>query len=52
MVFNFQGNNFWDKTSQFGRGKFPLGPGTNLFTHCTTFTNGAYDTWIYYHTLI
>ena len=32
MVYIFQGNKFQDKTSQFGRWKSPLGPGTNLFT--------------------
>ena len=32
MVYNFQVNKFWDKTSQFARWKSPLGPGTNIFT--------------------
>ena len=52
MVCNFQEKNFRDKTSQFGRWKSPLGPGTISSQHCTNFTNGGYDSWIYYNTLI
>ena len=52
MVFNFQGNKFWDKTSQFVGGNTPWVLEQISSQHCTTFTNGGYDTCIYYNTLI
>ena len=52
MVCNFQGNKFWNKTSQFGRWKSPWFLRQISSQHCTTFTNGGYDTCIYYQTLI
>ena len=52
MFWNFQGNNFRDKISQFGRWKSPWVLEQLSSQHCTNFTNGGYDTWIYYQTLI
>ena len=52
MVLNLQGNNFWDKTSQFGRWKSPWVPEQISSKHCTNSTNGWYETWIFYNRLI
>ena len=52
MIYNLQGKKFQDKTSQFGRWKSPWVLEKISSQHYTNFTNGGYDTWIYYKTLI
>ena len=52
MVYNFQGISFGTRLVNLGGGNPPWVLEQISSQHCTTFTNGGYDNWIFYWKLI